>query len=156
MRVKILALGLLLAAGAASAQDRVDEQRPLAADGTVVIEIGNGALRVMGWDKATVSVTGTLNSDAERLSVRGDRSKTRVEVVPLRHDHPAGADLEVHVPAGSRVEVESFQAAAPFGFLMTDRYWHERGSMLRRMYPQGDMQRVTPDGQYLAFVVPRA
>jgi len=111
MRVKILALGLLLAAGAASAQDRVDEQRPLAADGTVVIEIGNGALRVMGWDKATVSVTGTLNSDAERLSVRGDRSKTRVEVVPLRHDHPAGADLEVHVPAGSRVEVESFQAA---------------------------------------------
>ena len=53
-------------------------------------------------------------------------------------------------------QVESFQATAPFGFLMTDRYWHERGSMLRRMYPQGDMQRVTPDGQYLAFVVPRA
>jgi hypothetical protein len=51
-------------------------------------------------------------------------------------------------------QVESFSTTAPFGFLMTDRYWNERGRMLRRKYPQGVLQRVTPDGQFLAYQVP--
>lgn len=110
MSVKSLALCALLAAGTAAAQDRVDERRAAAADGTVAIEVGAGALRVVGWEKAEVTVTGTLSGDAERVDVRGDRRKVRVEVVPAHHDHHGTADLEVHVPAGSRVEIESFQA----------------------------------------------
>jgi len=110
MSVKSLALCALLAAGTAAAQGRVDERRPAAADGTVVIEVGAGALRVVGWEKPEVTVTGTLSGDAVRVDVRGDRRKVRVEVVPSHHDHYGTADLEVHVPAGSRVEIESFQA----------------------------------------------
>lgn len=110
MSVKSLALCALLAAGTAAAQGRVDERRAAAADGTVVIEVGAGALRVVGWAKAEVTVTGTLGGDAVRVDVRGDRRKVRVEVVPSHHDHYGTADLEVHVPAGSRVEIESFQA----------------------------------------------
>jgi hypothetical protein len=51
-------------------------------------------------------------------------------------------------------EVESFSPAAPFGYLMTNRYWNERAPMLEAKYPQGKVQRVTHDGKFLAFVVP--
>ena len=111
MSVKSLALCALLAAATASAQERVDERRVAAADATVVIEAGGGSVRVVGWEKAEVTVTGTLGADSQRVEVRGDRRKLRIEVVPERHGHPGAADLEIHVPAGSRVEVEAFQAA---------------------------------------------
>jgi hypothetical protein len=111
MSVKSLALCAVLMAGPAAAGGRVDERRPAAADGTVAIEVGGGAVRVVGWEKAEVTVTGSLGGDAERVDVRGDRRKMRIEVAREHHDQPGTADLQIHVPAGSRVEVESFQAA---------------------------------------------
>lgn len=101
---------LMLAALPAAAQDRVDERRPAAPDGTVVIESGAGVLRVTGWDRSEVAVSGTLGAGAERLAIRTEDRKTRVEVEPARHSHFAHADLDVKVPAGSQVSIESFQA----------------------------------------------
>jgi DUF4097 and DUF4098 domain-containing protein YvlB len=104
-----LALCGALAALPASA-DSVDERLAAAADGTVVIESAGGQVRVEGWDRNEVSVTGELGSGADRVTLRGQPRKTRVEVEPSLHHHLGHADLLVRVPAGSQVNVESFQA----------------------------------------------
>lgn len=108
--MKSLVALLALAALPAAAQERVDERRPAAPDGAVVIETGAGTVRVTGWERSEVAVTGTLGAGAERLAIRNDDRKTRVEVEPAGRAHFAHADLDVKVPAGSQVSVESFQA----------------------------------------------
>jgi DUF4097 and DUF4098 domain-containing protein YvlB len=101
----------LLAVLPAAAQERVDERRPAVADGSVVVESYGGSVRVVGWDRPEVAVTGTLGSGADSVEVRGGERKTRIEVVPSAHrGNHAHADLEVKVPAGSAVSVESFGA----------------------------------------------
>ena len=107
-RVAVVTLLAAAAAGPALAQDTVDERRPAAAEGSVVIDSPGGPLRVVGWDRNEVAVSGTLSADAE-LEVRSDERTTRVEVVGESH-HPmrAHASLEIKVPARSRVSVESF------------------------------------------------
>jgi DUF4097 and DUF4098 domain-containing protein YvlB len=101
----------MLAALPAAGQERVDERRPAVADGSVVIEVYSGTIRVVGWDRAEVAVTGTLGAGADALRVRGGDRKTRVEVEPsLPGGLHAHADVDVKVPAGSAVSVESFGA----------------------------------------------
>lgn len=108
--MRSLAAVLLLAALPAAAQERVDERRNAAPDGSVVIETGAGAVRVTGWERSEVAVAGTLGARTERLAIRTEDRKTLVEVEPARHGHFAHADLDVKVPAGSQVSVKSFQA----------------------------------------------
>ena len=105
-----LALLGALAVRPLAAQDAVNERVAAAADGTVVIETAGGQLRVEGWERNEVAVTGELGAGAERVSVRAQARKTRVEVEPSLHSHMGHADLLVKVPAGSQVNVESFQA----------------------------------------------
>lgn len=105
-----LALCGALAALPAGAQDAVDERVAAAADGAVVIEAAGGLVRVEGWERNEVAVTGELGSGADRVRLRGEGRKTRVEVEPSLHNHMGHADLLVRVPAGSQVNVESFQA----------------------------------------------
>jgi hypothetical protein len=106
-----LALAAALAALPAAAQDAVDQRVPAERDGTVVVESAGGSVRVEGWDRAEVAVTGELGSGADRVSVRSRDRKTRVEVEPGMHGRHLGhADILVKVPAGSQVNVESFQA----------------------------------------------
>jgi hypothetical protein len=107
---KILAVAFAAATWPALAQDRVDERVGAAADGAVVIEAQGGSVRVEGWERGEVAVSGELGAGAERLSVRREARKTRVEVEPGPHRHMVHADLLVKVPAGSQVTVESFQA----------------------------------------------
>jgi DUF4097 and DUF4098 domain-containing protein YvlB len=103
----ILMTILALPAGLA-AQTPVDARRPAAPDGIVEIENPSGSIRVVGWDKAEVWVQGTLAPDAE-LDFGGSEKRTDIEVEV--EDHPgAPSDIEVHVPAGSHVEVEGFHA----------------------------------------------
>jgi DUF4097 and DUF4098 domain-containing protein YvlB len=88
------------------AQTPVDEQKPAASDGVVEIENLSGSVKVVGWGEAAVRVTGTLAPGAElEFDASGSRSAIEVDV---DDDHPmeAVSDLEVHVPAGSRVEIE--------------------------------------------------
>jgi hypothetical protein len=101
---------LALATLPAAAQERVDERRPAAPDGTVAIETTGGSVRVEGWDRSEVAVTGSVGPGADHLSLRGDGRKIRVEVEPSLHEHVGHADLTVKVPARSQVRVESFQA----------------------------------------------
>jgi DUF4097 and DUF4098 domain-containing protein YvlB len=77
----------------------------------VEIESPSGSIRVIGWDRAEVAVSGTLGAGAEGLDFTSDKRRTHIEVEIERSPHAAHADLEVHVPAGSDVNIESYGAS---------------------------------------------
>jgi DUF4097 and DUF4098 domain-containing protein YvlB len=104
----IAALVLAGCAGTASAQTKVDERRPASPAGTVQIENPAGAIRVVGWDKPEVAVTGVLGVGAEGIEVSAKPDRVKVEV---RARPDVKSEIEVRVPAASRVEVESVAAS---------------------------------------------
>jgi DUF4097 and DUF4098 domain-containing protein YvlB len=106
--VAVLSVAAQAAHPAGAAQ--VDERRPAAPDGLVEVENPAGSVRVIGGSKAEVTVTGTLGRRAS-LSLTGDGRRTRVEVEVEGNPHATRSDIEVHVPAGSRVSVESFASS---------------------------------------------
>jgi DUF4097 and DUF4098 domain-containing protein YvlB len=107
----IVAVVLAAVPAVAAGQSRIQQARPAPPDGVVQIENAAGTVRVIGWERAEVSVTGTLGAGAEGLSLRGDKRYTHVEVETDGNPHGVHSDLEVRVPAGSDVTVESFGAA---------------------------------------------
>ena len=104
----LAALAVTLAAPAA-AQEKVD--RRLAADRDVSLRIFNhaGSVRVVGWDRDSVAVTGTA-AKGQRVMMGGTR-----QAMKLTPDGgingTAPATLEVHVPRTARVWVKT--ASAP-------------------------------------------
>jgi DUF4097 and DUF4098 domain-containing protein YvlB len=100
----------LLAAPMAGGGERVDERRAAAADAIVEIDGAGGSLRIVGWDKAEVWVTGTLGEGAEGLELSGSSRRISVDVETMGHPDSVKSDLEVHVPAGARVEVSAMSA----------------------------------------------
>lgn len=123
-RKAVLAMALLLAvSGAARAADRtVDQSGRMPADGRVSVENIAGSVKVIGWDKAEIQVTGTLGEAVEDLDFSaGERSVVKVVYKDdhrhsRRHDRglddlmKGGADLTVRVPNGCRLEVEVVSA----------------------------------------------
>jgi DUF4097 and DUF4098 domain-containing protein YvlB len=107
----VLLAAPLLAAGGG---ERVDARRPAAADAVVTIDGAGGALRIVGWDKGEVWVTGTLGAGAEGLELSGPRDRVDVEVDTLGHPDSVKSDLEIHVPAGARVQVSVMSADITF------------------------------------------
>jgi DUF4097 and DUF4098 domain-containing protein YvlB len=113
MKRAALILMLALAVPAWLAAGTVDETRPAARNGVVEIENFAGSITVVGWDQAEVRVQGTIAAGAE-LNFDVDGERTRIEVEPEdgagRKDYGESA-IEVHVPAGSSVEIEGVNAA---------------------------------------------
>ncbi|NZA27085.1 DUF4097 family beta strand repeat protein [Luteimonas sp. SJ-92] len=104
------ALLALLAPLAASAQTAVDERHPLASGGRVEVENVAGEIRVQGWDRDEVTVTGTLGAGL-RLEVDASRNRVRVHVVyPRNARNSGGAKLELRVPKGAELEVDAVSA----------------------------------------------
>lgn len=108
LAVILFSLGLI---GASVAQQPVDELRPASAKGVVVVDVVAGSVRVRGWERGEVRITGTLGRGTERLDCRraGDRTTVQV-IVPGDEGEVEGSDLELRVPSGSRVEVETVSA----------------------------------------------
>lgn len=100
----------LLAAPPMGGGERVDARRAAAADATVEIDGAGGRLRIVGWDKGEVWVTGSLGTGAEGLDLSGSARRIRVDVETMGHPDSVKSDLEVHVPAGARVEVSAMSA----------------------------------------------
>jgi len=108
MAVTVLAVSLLAARPARA--DQVDERKPAASDGLVEIDNPAGSVRVIGWSKAEVAVTGTVGRRA-KLDFKVVGGRTHIEVDVEGNPHATHSDIEVHVPAGSRVSVESFASS---------------------------------------------
>jgi hypothetical protein len=110
MRSLLTAL-LVASSTLAGAEGRITQSRPAAPDGVVHIDNPAGSIRVIGWDRAEVAVSGTLGHGAFGLDLGGDKRRTRVEVESQGNPHGISSDLEVRVPAGSDVVIESFAAS---------------------------------------------
>jgi DUF4097 and DUF4098 domain-containing protein YvlB len=108
--ITVAVLALSVAAAGPARADEVDERRPAASDGLVEIENPAGSVRVIGWSKGEVAVTGTVGHRAS-LTLTGPPHRIHVEVEVQGNPHATRSDIEVHVPAGSRVSVESFASA---------------------------------------------
>lgn len=100
----------LLAAPPTGEGERVDARRAAAADATVEIDGAGGRLRIVGWDRNEVWVTGSLGPGAEGLDLSGSARRVSVDVETMGHPDSVKSDLEIHVPAGARVEVSAMSA----------------------------------------------
>lgn len=119
MKSTAIALIVLLAATGAVLADR-DVSRTVSADpsGEVSIEILFGTVEVIGWSKAEVKIEGTVGNEVEDVEIDIDEDVISIEVdVDDIYEGRRGtsgnslrADLVIHVPAGSFVEVEGINA----------------------------------------------
>ncbi len=99
----------LLAIPAAAAT--VDETRATGPHPEVSIEAIMGSIRIVGWDRNEVHITGTLGSGIKGLEITGDEDEVDIEVeYPHRHQGKPldlESNLEIFVPTGSDVEIET-------------------------------------------------
>jgi DUF4097 and DUF4098 domain-containing protein YvlB len=110
-KIGFVVLAMAIAALPAIAQQRVDQKRPASRNGTVEVSNISGSVWITGWDQAEVAVTGTLGEGTERLEFSGSGDRTLVKVVPPHSAlHVEGSRLEIKVPAGSSLEVETVSA----------------------------------------------
>jgi DUF4097 and DUF4098 domain-containing protein YvlB len=94
---------------AADPSNRIEQRQTASPDGIVEIDNQVGTIKVIGWNKNEIYVVGTLGRRANGLdlNVNGRRAEISVDT-----DNPHGtrSDLEIHLPAGSRIEIDSFAA----------------------------------------------
>lgn len=118
--IGLFAVTLLTAAAAAmpaTAQQRVAETKAAPADARVSITNLAGSVKVTGWDRSEVSITGTLGEDVERLDFTSDGGRVEIEVV-IPEDRTSGwgrrhryaSDVEIRIPASASVEVKCVSA----------------------------------------------
>lgn len=101
----------LLLAAPAHAQRQVNAREDASATGTVEIEMNSGSVRVTGWSRNEVQVTGSLSRADDRVEVERGGRTVEVRVTNRRGARGGPANLEVRVPAGSTLEVTA--ASAP-------------------------------------------
>ncbi len=113
-RVSCLAVGtLVFGSGTALGQGPLDERKQAARDGTVKISSAAGSVHVMGWNRDTVAVTGTLGPGADLEFQSGNR-ETRIRIAVQGRDPPERvppSDIVVRVPRQSSVAVRTVAAA---------------------------------------------
>jgi len=123
--VLVLALGGGLAsvestaAAAVGVQQRVDTTLHTSRHTDIEIYSVAGSLRVIGWDRAEVQVTGTLGQGTEGLEFDADEDDVYIEVeVPARGqrgdqqiDRVYGSDLEIRVPIRASLEIDSLSSS---------------------------------------------
>jgi DUF4097 and DUF4098 domain-containing protein YvlB len=103
-----LCLAAAVTPAPAWSQQKVDLKKSATADGRVSIDNGAGTLRVVGWNREEITVTGTLGRRAEGIDFSGSPQRTTISVETHGNPHGVKSDLEVHVPAGSRLEIDGF------------------------------------------------
>jgi len=95
-----------LAASSAHAEKHIEERHACDPRGSVEINNVSGSVRLQGWDKPEVEVTGTAGGDVEQVSVSGDPAHVVVQVISRQNrlwGSESSAQLTVRVPATSSV-----------------------------------------------------
>jgi DUF4097 and DUF4098 domain-containing protein YvlB len=109
-------LALLALAAPAAADKPVDETRQVAGDAKISIETLSGSVKVTGWSRNEVKITGTVGDDTDGLEIRGGGDELTIEVDIPERRHRGNRDLDAHleisVPAGARLDVESVSSSA--------------------------------------------
>ena len=103
---------LLGGASVCHAADRDFEQKvPADPRGSVRVSNVAGKVVVVGWDRPEVEVKARLHGDVERVDVFSDKGRTTIKVIlPRPTMHGGEADLEIHIPAQSDLDVSAVSA----------------------------------------------
>ncbi|MGB7492223.1 MAG: DUF4097 family beta strand repeat-containing protein, partial [Thermoanaerobaculia bacterium] len=116
MKKKLLLLmAIALAAGGVWAGESVDITKSASATPTVEIENLAGSVKIHGWDREEIKVTGVLGDDTDGLDFSGSNDNFDIEVeIPdsygWRH-RDLDSDLEIWLPAGSSLAIETVSAS---------------------------------------------
>jgi DUF4097 and DUF4098 domain-containing protein YvlB len=105
-----LALAALVVPDAARAGEPIN--RSTTADPSGMVEVSNitGSVKVTGWARNEVQVTGELGEGAERLEFTKGDKVTRIAVIAPHSGHVDDSDLVVSVPLGSSLSINSVSA----------------------------------------------
>jgi DUF4097 and DUF4098 domain-containing protein YvlB len=102
---------LLVASPASRAGTPINKSAAADPAGSVEVSNVSGTVTVTGWDRSTVEVTGELGDGTERLDFTTQDKVTRIKVVlPGKSYNVDDTDLIIHVPAGSRLSVNTVSA----------------------------------------------
>lgn len=112
MAAALAVVSLALPPSAEAARRSIDEHRPAEAQGQVEVIVVSGRISVVGWDKAEVSVTGSIGDSVEKLEVTSSGSRTTVRTINnhgMFHmdwgsNNSGDADLVIHVPRASSLK----------------------------------------------------
>jgi hypothetical protein len=108
---RLLFVMMLAAACPLWASGEVNERRSMSPGGLVEVEMISGTIRVIGWDQNAVEITGRLTRPAEQLDIDSDGDVVSIEVNPLHgRYHDLDESLEIRMPRGARLEVETVSA----------------------------------------------
>ena len=109
--MRLALLGLLLPA-ALSAQQKITSGFQLDADGSLRIQVPAGSVRIIGWERDSVSVSGTIAPGGGSWygGGRGRAGKMGLETRDQSGAGP-GADVEIRVPAHARLWVKTVAAS---------------------------------------------
>jgi len=106
----LFVLVALAAVSVASAARTIDETVPATAGGEVELELVAGNVKVVGWDRDEVSVTGTVGDEVEDVDISSGGGSVSIEIeLEERDEHSMkdiSTDLEIRIPRGSSFEVE--------------------------------------------------
>jgi len=110
-----MAILICAAAGAAWASQPVNETIPVARGSEISVENLAGSLTIVGWDDATLEVTGTLGDGVEQLDIDVDEDGDVYLEVEFDEDYHGkqilSTDLMIRLPAGSPLSVETVSAS---------------------------------------------
>lgn len=105
-----VALAMALFAPVALADRDVNESAQVHPKGEVEVSNIAGSVRVSGWDRDMVEVTGTLGRGVQDLEFRTEGRYTLIKVRTPRNGRSGGSDLEIRMPASSRLTVGTVSA----------------------------------------------
>ena len=108
-RLLILLIGLTFSS--VWAGEKIDKRLDADPQGSVTISNTAGSVEVLGWEQAVVQVTGELGSGVKELVFERDGKRIVIKVKTGRFgNRNASADLVVHVPKKSMIEVATVSA----------------------------------------------
>lgn len=127
-----------------NAVHEVDRSIDAPKEGMVVVRVPNGHVRLEGWDRNEVSVTGTVADDSGRLELASRHGVTEVSVMPSLDSGDDATQLVIRVPRGSSLDIETDGGHAEVaGIRGMVRVQSEHGDVTLDDNPLGVMARST-------------
>lgn len=108
-RLTVMILGLVLATPLMA--EEVDKTLDAAPDGEVDVSNVAGSIKLVGWSRNQVEVTGALGRNVEELVFERDGDKVTIQVkIPRKGGRGTAADLHINVPENSSIDVSGVSA----------------------------------------------
>lgn len=114
-------MGLTAVSVPVLAGEKIDETRKADKDIDVRIQNIAGSVIVEAWNKGSVEIKGELGDGTKRLDIEGDKDRLTINVVlPRRARDVEATYLEIKVPKGARVEIDTVSAEVEVRGLETE------------------------------------